>query len=136
MIAGAFMYQYGTVVTVRPNVYVRGVDNSQTQVDSILRVMVSLPDGDHCVQEVLICNSFELALWSTEYMGCFGFSHLLMPSDTPSVVRTPSGCEVKLGRRPYTLLAPCRAPSATEFTSGKVGVPAMVANQTTPPSSQ
>ena len=115
MIAGSFIYPYAQVLARRPDVHVKGVDGALTPVDSLCRAVVALPDGDHTVCEILVCDPFEIALWSTEYMGCFGFSALLMDSGSQSVVRTPTGCCVPLLHRPYRLLAPPRAPSAEEF---------------------
>ena len=82
---------------------------------------------DHCVSEVLVCDSFEIALWSTGYMAPFGFDTLLLRSGESSVVRTPSGCEVPLQRQPYRLYAPCCVPSAAEFASGASGGPLALA---------
>ena len=118
MIAGSFIYEYSAVVLRKPDVSIKGVDGSLTPVDSVVRTMVRLPDGDHCVSEVLVRDSFEIALWSTEYMARFGFDTLLLRSGGSSVVRTPSGCEVPLQRQPYRLYAPCRVPSDAEFASG------------------
>ena len=115
MIAGSFIYPYVQVLARRPDVQVKGVDGALTPVDNLCRAVVALPDGDHTVCEILVCDPFEIALWSTEYMGCFGFSALLMDSGSQSVVRTPTGCCVPLLHRPYRLLAPPRAPSAEEF---------------------
>jgi hypothetical protein len=117
MIAGKFIYPYSTVVERRPDVSIKGVDGALTRVDNVVRTMVRLPDGDHCVREILVCDAFEIALWSTEYMACFGFCALLMPAGKESVVRTPGGCDVALGHRPYRLLAPCRVPTRAEFSS-------------------
>ena len=118
MIAGSFIYAYSAVVLCHLNVHVKGVDGSMTPVDSVVRTMVQLGDGDYCVSEVLVCDAFELALWSTEYMGCFGFDTVLSGADsrTASVVRTPGGLEVPLEHRPYRLYAPCRVPTPAEFS--------------------
>ena len=115
MIAGSFIYPYAKVVATRPDVHVKGVDGALTPVDNLCRAVVALPDGDHTVCEILVCDPFEIALWSTEYMGCFGFSAPPMHSGSQSVVRTPTGCCVPLLHRPYRLMAPPRAPSADEF---------------------
>ena len=117
MIAGSFIYPFSTVVLRGPDVQIKGVDGSLTQVDSVVRAMARLPDGDHCIQEILVCDSFDIALWSTEYMGCFGFSTLLMSSAEESVIATPAGCRVPLEHRPYRLMAPCRPPTACEQSS-------------------
>ena len=117
MIAGAFIYPYSTVVLRSPDVRVKGVDGSMTPVDSVVRTMVRLPDGDHCIREILVCDSFQLALWSTEYMASFGFSTFLMASGDPSYIRTPAGRNVTLAHQPYRLAAPCRVPTRVEYDS-------------------
>ena len=82
--------------------------------------VVQLDDGDYCVREILVCDAFDVALWSTEYMGCFGFDTVLSGahSHTPSIVRTPRGLDIPLEHRPYRLHAPPRAPTDAEFSCG------------------
>ena len=80
----------------------------------MVRTVVRLPDGDHAVRELLVCDPFKIALWSTEYMGHFGFAAVLESADAVSYVRTPTGCQVPLSHRPYGLVAPCRAPTSGE----------------------
>ena len=126
LIAGSFMYQYGTIVERKPDVSIKGVEGRLTPVDNVVRSIARLPDGEYCLAEILICDDFEIALWSTEYMACFGFGALLMPSNEPSVVRTPSGCNVTLEHRPYRLLAPCRKPTHAEFRASAAPVQPLV----------
>ena len=109
LIAGSFMYQYSSIVERKPDVSIKGVEGRLTPVDNVVRTIARLPDGEYCLAEVLVCDDFEIALWSTEYMACFGFGALLMPSNEPSVVRTPSGCNVTLEHRPY--ISPARSMS-------------------------
>jgi hypothetical protein len=73
-VAGAFIYEHSRVTQRLPNIWVRGVEGASTQVDAIVRVVVGLKGADWLVQEVLVCDSFTVALWSTEYMSHFGFS--------------------------------------------------------------
>lgn len=120
MIAGSFIYPMATVVLTRPEIFVKDVRGVLTRVDSVVRTVVQLPDGDHCVREVLVCDSFELALWSTEYMRHFGFAALLMEAGAVSSIRTPTGCLIPLSHRPYRVKAPCRVPTSLEF-SGPAG---------------
>ena len=120
MIAGKFIYPYATLLLHKPDVRIKGVDGALTPVDNLVRTMVRLPDGDHCVREVLVCDDFEIALWSTEYMSAFGFAALLMPVGEASTVRTPGGCDCPLQHRPYRLMAPCRVPTPYEFSSPPV----------------
>ena len=122
LIAGSFMYQYSSIVERKPGVSIKGVEGRLTPVDNVVRTIARLPDGEYCLAEVLVCDDFEIALWSTEYMACFGFGALLMPSNEPSVVRTPSGCNVTLEHRPYRLLAPCRKPTHAEFNASAAPV--------------
>ena len=123
MIAGAFIYPYATVIMQRPDVQIQSVDGSMTQVDAVVRTMVQMEDATHKVCEVLVCDSFGIALWSTEYMGCFGFSALLLDSASTSVVCTPSGHRAPLKHRPYRLLAPPRAPTVEELASPSTSTP-------------
>lgn len=119
MIAGSFIYEVAEVVLREPDIYVKDVRGVLTRVDTVVRTVVTLPDGDHCIREVLVCDAFELALWSTEYMRHFGFAALLMEAGMVSSIRTPTGCLVPLLHRPYRVRAPCRAPTPKEF--GKPG---------------
>jgi hypothetical protein len=72
MIAGAFIYPYSRVLERSPPIHIKGVDGELTQVDSVVRTMVRLADGDHVLREVLVCDTFQIALWSTEYMSNLG----------------------------------------------------------------
>ncbi|KAL3932542.1 MAG: hypothetical protein SGPRY_000653 [Prymnesium sp.] len=74
MIGGSFLYPYSRVVAWSPEIFVKDVRGELTRVDVIVRTVVSLADGDHCVREVLDCDKFQIALWSCEYMSQFGLS--------------------------------------------------------------
>ena len=76
-ISGAFMYQYANVLERNPPVSVRGVDDELTQVNALVRTVGRLQDGEYLIRETLVCDSFQLALWSTEYMSGFGFAAVL-----------------------------------------------------------
>ncbi|KAL3904012.1 MAG: hypothetical protein SGPRY_011446 [Prymnesium sp.] len=68
----------------------RDVRGELTRVDAVVRTVVNLPDGDHCVREVLVSDSFQLALCSCEYMSQFGFAALLLETGAvSSVARLP-----------------------------------------------
>jgi hypothetical protein len=134
LIAGAFIYPNSTIVERRPDVSIKGVEGKLTPVDNVVRSMTRLPDGEYCMSEILVCDDFQIALWSTEYMACFGFSALLMPSGEPSVVRTPSGCNVTLEHRPYRIHAPCRKPTPLEFRTCASAVQPSAPSLPPPPS--
>ncbi len=113
-IAGDFIYQYAVVVQRNPNISIRGVD-STTRVDSIVRTVACLPDGDHVLQEVLVCDDFRMALWSTEYMSHFNFWAHFAALGGASYVQTPSGARVVRKNRPYRRPAGCRRPPAADM---------------------
>lgn len=117
VIAGAFMYQYARVLQLLPPVSVRGVDGELTPVDALVRTVARLPEGDYLIREVLMCDPFQIALWSTEYMGGFGFAHVFETSDKPSYVRTPRDHRIPLEHRPYRMILPCRAPTPDDEIS-------------------
>ena len=112
MIAGAFMYAHSVLLQRNPPVHVRGIDGKHTQVNSLVRAIAQLPDGEYVVREILVCDPFEIALWATEYMGEFGFTHVMAPPTEDSYVQTPTGCRVVLAHRPYRMVAPCRSPDS------------------------
>ena len=112
VIAGSFIYPYATLLQRKPQLHIRGVDGKHTQVDALVRTVARLPDGEYVIQEVLVCDAFQIALWSTEYMACYGFSHMLAPPSMDSYVQTPSGYRVVLEHRPYRMLATCRSPAS------------------------
>ena len=113
-IAGSFIYPYSTVIKKRPNISVRGIRNQAQQVDAIVRVVVMLPDGEHCIREVLVCDPIVVALWSVPYMSSFGYSTFFGRSGLPNVIFLPSGRQVEVMSTPYRLLAPCRPPTPAE----------------------
>ena len=119
-IAGAFIYQYSVVVQYLPMIWVRGVEGESTRVDAIVRLVAGLAGVDWLVQEVLVCNAFTVALWSTEYMAHFGFSAVFGAAGDDSYVRTPSGTRVLLHSRPYRMPATCRVPTPADVVVGAV----------------
>ncbi|KAL3920038.1 MAG: hypothetical protein SGPRY_005403 [Prymnesium sp.] len=90
MIGGFFLYPYSRVVAWSPEIFVKDVQGELTRVDAIVRTVVSLADGDHCVREVLVCDKFQIALWSCEYMSQFGFAALLLEAGCGSYIRSPT----------------------------------------------
>jgi hypothetical protein len=129
-IAGAFIYQYSVVVQLLPPIWVRGVEGKSTPVDAIVRMVVGLQGDDWLVQEILVCDNFTVALWSTEYMAHFGFSTMLGALGDDSYVRTPSGACVLLQSRPYRMPATCRKPTSADVLVGAMRKPALPASQT------
>ena len=117
-IAGAFIYRYGVIVQRLPRIWVKGVEGESTQVDAIVRVVVGFTGEDWLVQEILVCDAFTVALWSTEYMAHFGFSAVFGAAGNESYVQTPSGLRVSLHSRPYRLPATCRMPTAADSVVG------------------
>ena len=75
-IAGAFIYAYSAVIQRLPNIWVRGVEGESTQVDAIVRIVAGLEGVDWLVQEVLVCDNFTVALWST----AVSYTHLTLPT--------------------------------------------------------
>ena len=101
-VTGSFIYPNSYVLDRAPKVQIRGVDGGLTQVDAIVRTMLVLPDGDHAMMEVLVCNDFKVALWGVPYMVEFGFRTVLDKVGSTSTIRTPTGFEVELLNRPAT----------------------------------
>ena len=93
------------------------MDGGLTQVDAIVRCMVTFPDGDHAVHEVLVCDSFDVALWSVPYMRCFGYRHVLAEKGEHSFMLTPGGAQVRIPTDPDRIYAPPRPPTAAEFAT-------------------
>ena len=113
-VAGAFIYQYSMVLARDPDVRIRGVDGAETQVDAVVRTVLTLPDGEHVMREILVCDPFDIALWGAPYMSEFGFGHWLTASSKLSYVSTPSGARIPLLTGPYRIVAPLRKPTVTE----------------------
>ena len=67
------MYAYSDVIAKNPDVWIRGVDGQRTRVDAVVRTAVAMEDGLHVVSEVLICDSFRVALWSVASGICYAF---------------------------------------------------------------
>ena len=76
-------------------------------------------DGMHIVSEILVCDSFCVALWSVPYAAHFGFAAVFEQAGLPSAVRTPTGHAQPI------LLAPYRMPLTCAGLEGAVcsGVP-------------
>ena len=117
-IAGAFIYEHTTVIQRLPYIWVRGVEGASTQVDAIVRVVAGLEGVDWMAQEVLVCDNFTVALWSTEYMAHFGFSATFGALGEAAYVCTPWGARVPLLSRPYRMAATCRRPTTSDFGAG------------------
>ena len=117
MIAGAFIYPFSTIVALRPDIFIRAVNDERSQVDAIVRTMVTLADGDHAIAEILVCNPFTQAIWSVDYMRFNGFDAVLLRYDQGCYIRTPGLCEIPIMTRPFRLAAQPRVPSPEEFLS-------------------
>ena len=76
MIGGSFLYPVSDVIARSPDIWVRGVDGGRTAVDAVVRTAVVMGDGMHVVSEILVCDSFRVALWSVPYATHFGFAAL------------------------------------------------------------
>ena len=103
MIGGSFLYAVSDVIARSPDIWVRGVDGGRTAVDTVMRTAVVMGDGMHVVSEVLVCNSFRVALWSVPYATHFGFAALFEQAGRTSSVRTPTGYEQPILLGPYRM---------------------------------
>jgi hypothetical protein len=106
-IAGAFIYPYADVVRRDPGISVKGIDGELTRVNAVVRTTVVFGDGRHLVSEILVCDAFQVALWSVPFATHFGFAAMLGAQGQPSVVQTPTGYEQPLLLNPYRMRLLC-----------------------------
>ena len=72
-VAGPFLYPYGDVI-LRDLSFEVQVGGRSFRADVVLRMPILLPDGLHLIHEVVICDGFDAAVWSTRYMAGFSYS--------------------------------------------------------------
>ena len=124
-IAGAFIYPYSDIICRNPGISIKGVDGELTRVDAVVRTTAVFGDGQHAISEILVCDAFQIALWSVPFATHFGFAALLGAQGQPSLVRTPTGHEQPLTLNPYSMRLQCLSAAqaaAHQCTPGKARI--------------